>query len=484
MKSFQKLICALPLVFFLLIGNQVFAQLKTVQVKEGKLEGNIDGKVSVFKGIPYAAPPVGELRWKAPQPAIKWEGVRKTGGYAPGSLQRSTPFQGSSAGYSEDCLYLNVWTPAKSSNEKLPVMVWIPGGGFVTGTSAIAGENMAEMGVVMVSIAYRLGVLGFMAHPELTAESKNKVSGNYGMLDQIAALKWIQDNIKAFGGDPNNVTIFGESSGGASVSILCASPLANCLFSRAISESGTSFGTVGKNGIKNLKLGEEIGIEFAKKMGCSSIEELRETDPQKWVSDPFTYMDGNFAPIVDGYVITDDQYKLYQKGEYNDISVIIGTNSDEGGLFTSFIGVPEDASDYYKTLQTNYGTFADRVLELYPGNDKAQIKFSMADIQRDRDYAWGAWAWARLQKETGNSNVFLYYFDQQQEANSMFSMFNASPPRGAWHGDEIAYIFRTLDPEKKSEADLVLSKQMAQYWVNFAKTGNPNGDKLPYWPVF
>jgi para-nitrobenzyl esterase len=332
------------------------------------------------------------------------------------------------------------------------------------------------MGVVVLSISYRLGVFGFMAYPELAAESKNN-SGNYGLLDQLAALKWIQKNIHAFGGNPARVTIFGESSGGASVSMLCASHLAKGLFSGVICESGGNFKPTEGTGIKTLKSAEKIGIEFVNKMGVTSIAELRKINPEKWVKDPFTYMDGNFEPFIDGYVITDDQYRLYRNGKYNDVDVIVGTNSDEGGTF-SFMNKIKQA-DYKTTIESTYGPFADKFLKLYSGNTEEQVKTSMSDILRDKNYAWGSWTWVRLQKKTGKGNVFLYYFDQQQPATMMGTVL-----RGAGHGNEIPYVFKSLDPKKKSEDDLKLSEQMAQYWVNFAKTRNPNGKGLPEWPVF
>ena len=288
----------------------------------------------MYRGIPFAAPPVGDLRWRAPQPAAKWAGVRAAAKFA------SDPYQGDGKGnVSEDCLYLNVWTPAKSAHDRVPVLVWIYGGGFSFGSTSTPvhnGEHLARKGVVLVSINYRVGPLGFLAHPELSAESPRHVSGNYGLLDQIAALQWVQRNIAAFGGDPDRVTIFGESAGGISVSMLCASPEAKGLFRGAISESGGSFGPTrattypGEN-MRTLAEAEKSGVAFAQKAGASSLAELRKLAPDKL---PGGWGSGTAWPIVDGWVIPDDQHKLYEAGKYNDVDILVGYNSDEGLSFS------------------------------------------------------------------------------------------------------------------------------------------------------
>jgi len=466
---------------FLLVSVHFYAQsLKTVKVAEGTLEGVEEEGLTVFKGVPFAAPPVGELRWKAPQALKKWEGVQKADKFGPACPQMSF-FPTAKNDNSEDCLYLNIWTPAKSANEKLPVMVWIYGGGFAMGTTNIPsnyGDKLAKQGVILVSIAYRVGPLGFMCHPDLTAESPNKVSGNYGLLDQIAGLKWVQKNIAAFGGDPSKVTIFGESAGGISVSMLCASPLTKGLFRAAISESGGSFGPVKETrvigGTPTLKGGEKQGVEFAKRMGVNSLAELRKLDPEKWMKDPGAQM-GGFWPVVDGYVITDDQYKLYEKGIYNDINVIIGTNSDEGAMFVR----PSKPDDYKKYVEQTFGKFAGDVLKLYPGNTEQETYTSQADIFRETAFAWPSWTWARLQRKTGKSNVFVYYFDQQQPQ----SPWMQTKLRGASHAYEVGFVFNHLD-QNATENDQKLSAIMSKYWTNFAKTGDPNGEGLPKWPLF
>lgn len=447
-----------------------------IKTENGQVEGvRGDGFIG-FKGIPFAAPPVGELRWKEPQPVVPWDGVLKADTFACGCSQPQNLRQ------SEDCLYLNIWTPAKSAKDKLPVMVWIHGGGFSMGApleSTYYGEKLTQKGVIYVSVAYRLGHLGFLAHPELSAESPNKVSGNYGILDQIAALKWIQRNISAFGGDPTRVTIFGESAGAASVSILCASPLAGGLFTGAISESGGYFRPTvqesHQDGNISLSGAEKMGFDFMKRMGANSIEELRKIDPQQFYKDQATGRFG-FGPNVDGYVIIDDQYKLYEAGKYNDVNVIIGTNSDEGGLFAR----PVTPDNYKKGIEERFGDFAGKILEAYPGETEEQTYTSSADITRETMFGWPSWVWARLQSRTGNSKVFMYYFDQKQPLDPHLP-FNL---RGAPHAAEIKYVLENIDEKIYGEADLKLSDMMGTYWTNFAKYGNPNGEGLPVWPEF
>ncbi len=457
-----------------------------VKVTGGVVDGVIENGLRVYKGIPFAAPPVGELRWKAPQPVEPWEGVHMADKFAPPCPQMSFSYPGTKKPEtSEDCLYLNIWSPAQKAHEKLPVMVWIYGGGFAMGTASdqsAYGDVLAQHGVITVNIAYRVGALGFMAHPELTAESDQHISGNYGLQDQIAGLKWVQENIAQFGGDPDNVTIFGESAGGISVSMLCASPLTKGLFKGAISQSGGSFGPAGddriEGGIQTLAAAEKTGLEFMERMGVSSLSELRQLPAEAWEQDPLSAM-GGFWPVVDGYVIADDQYKLYEKGQYNDIPVLIGTNSDEGVFFTQGTTLEK-----YKTeINERFGPLAEQVLKAYPATTDEETHAALADIFRESAFAWPTYAWANLQSQTGESDVYLYYFDRQQPKNP-YMPFEI---RGAGHGNEIPYVFGHLSQNKMAqytEADHLLSEQMVQYWTNFAKTGNPNGENLPQWPVY
>jgi len=485
MKTFVGLLSFLMIMFFAGCGGDRLSEAAAT-VKGGVVQGTVEDGIAVFRGIPFAAPPVGDLRWKAPQPVKPWEGVLAADKFAPSSIQPAVAWMGE-VPTSEDCLYLNIWTPAKSAKEKLPVMVWIYGGGFAFGGTAGAvtwGDQIARHGVILVSIAYRVGVLGFMAHPDLTAESENKVSGNYGLLDQIAGLKWVQENIGAFGGDPAKVTIFGESAGAISVSMLCASPLAKGLFAGAISQSGGSFNPVGDTRgsgdfMQTLAGAELAGVEFAKRIGASSIAELRAMSPDKWLTDPQSQM-GGFWPVADGYVITDDQYKLYEAGNYNDVNVIIGTNSDEGSLFAQ----PGKPEEYVQWMKVRFGPLADKALQLYPGNSEYEVYASNSDIFRDGVFGWPSWAWARLQSKTGKSRVYVYYFDQFRKE----PLYPGGPlPRGAAHASEIPYAFGHLNQNPDAKAtgeESILSDMMIKYWTNFAKNGDPNGEGLPGWPVF
>lgn len=449
-----------------------------IKVEQGMIQGTSEDGLTVYRGIPFAAPPVGDLRWKAPQPAAKWTGVKQTTKFAP------APFQGGNtpSGKSEDCLYLNVWTPAKSDKEKIPVMVYIYGGGFSGGNTSdpwVSGEKLAKKGVVLVNIAYRVNQIGFLSLPELSAETPNHVSGNYGLLDQIAALKWIKKNIAAFGGDPNKVTIFGESAGAISVSMLCASPLAKGLFQAAISQSGGSFGPTrpvtypGEN-MKTLSQAEKDGAAFLGKAGVKTLAELRKIEPEKL---PTGFGLPGGWPIVDGYVIPDDQYKLYEAGKYNDIPVLIGYNSDEGASFTWI----KNPADFVSSVEARYGKFAEPLLKAYP-LDSGKIGKTARDLSRDAAFGWQTWSWARLQSKTGKSKVYFYYFDQHPD-------YPAGSPRygyGSPHAQDVAYVFQHLDANnpETSKSDYEISDAMATYWTNFAKYGNPNGQGVPQWPAF
>lgn len=450
-----------------------------VRVEQGIVQGTIENGLKVFKGIPFAAPPVGDLRWKAPQPAETWEGVKPTIEYAPAPMQGGNP----ASGKSEDCLYLNVWTPATSADEKIPVLVWIYGGGFSFGSTSDPvhnGEHLARKGVVVVSIAYRVGQLGFLAHPELSAENPHGVSGNYGLLDMIAGLEWIKKNIAAFGGDPNKVTIFGESAGGIAVSMLCASPLAKGLFHGAISQSGGSFGPTrpttfpGEN-MKTLAQAEADGMAYVNGFGASSVQELRSLEAEKLIPQGWS-MPGGW-PIVDGYVIPGDQYELYKSGNYNDVPVLIGYNSDEGLSFPA----GRSPEEYKAVVKQRFGPFSDDVLAAYPVGD-ATITRSARNLMRDAAFGWHTWSWARLQEQTGQSDVYFYHFDQHPDRPVDSPQFDHGTP----HGVDVPYVFMNLDPSSSmtSKSDLEVSELMGTYWTNFAKNGHPNGEGLPEWTPF
>ncbi|WP_067037352.1 carboxylesterase/lipase family protein [Allomuricauda sp. CP2A] len=447
-----------------------------VKIKHGIVQGTIEDDLTVFKGIPFAAPPVGDLRWKAPEPADEWEGVKQTTEFGPAPMQGGNP----PSGKSEDCLYLNIWSPAKSPDEKIPVLVWIYGGGFSFGSTSepvYDGTNLAKKGVVLVSIPYRVGQLGFLAHPELSAENPNNVSGNYGLLDMIAGLQWIQENISAFGGDPGKVTIFGESAGGIAVSMLCASPLAKGLFHGAISQSGGSFGpprptTYPGENMKTLDVAEQDGVSYAEKAGASSLEDLRDIPAEKL---PMGMGMGGAWPIIDGYVIPDDQFVLYESGKYNDVPVLIGYNSDEGASFSR----EKDPEKHTESVHLRYGPYADSLLTAYPLEENAVTK-TARDLARDAAFGWQTWSWARLQAKTGDSKVFYYYFDQHPDYPEDSPNYGYGSP----HGQEVAYVFLNLDNPDISESDTEISEAMGTYWTNFTKYGDPNGEGVPNWPAF
>jgi para-nitrobenzyl esterase len=475
MKNLVSFLIAIPLLAATSCSAPPPGQVK---VEGGWIQGTVEDGLTVFKGIPFAAPPVGDLRWRAPQPVEKWEGVKQTTEFAPAAFQGGDP----PSGKSEDCLYLNIWTPAKTPRERIPVLVWIYGGGFSFGSTAepvTTGEMLASKGVVLVSIAYRVGQLGFLAHPGLSAESPHHVSGNYGLLDMIAGLEWIRKNIAAFGGDPGQVTIFGESAGGIAVSMLCASPLAKGLFHGAISQSGGSFGpprptTYPGENLKLLKTAEYDGLAYAEKAGAASLAELREMAAEGL---PGGWGMGSAWPIIDGYVIPDDQYKLYEAGKYNDVPVLIGYNSDEGASFTR-ADTPEA---YVAGIQERYGKFAEALLAAYPTAED-RIPKTARDLARDAAFGWHTWSWARLQSRTGKSKVYYYYFDQHPD-------FPEDSPRfgyGSPHGQDVAYVFLHLnasDPNM-TQSDLAVSEAMGTYWTNFARYGDPNSKGLPEWPFF
>jgi para-nitrobenzyl esterase len=476
MKNITFLVAILVLIT---AGFCVAQQTTPVKVEEGLLQGKSEDGLTVYRGIPFAAPPVGDLRWRAPQPAAKWEGVRKADKFAPGPIQGGNP----PSGKSEDCLYLNIWTPAKNTSDRIPVLVWIYGGGFNFGATSefnYSGENLAKKGVVLVSIAYRVGHLGFLAHPELSAENPHHVSGNYGLLDMIAGLQWVKKNIAAFGGDPNKVTIFGESAGGIAVSMLCASPLAKGLFNGAISQSGGSFGpprptTFPGENMKRLADAERDGLAYAKSAGVSSIAELRKIAAEKLPQGGFGK--GMAWPIIDGWVIPHDQYKLYEAGKFNDTQILVGYNSDEGASF-SREKIPEE---YITNVKERYGKFADDLIKAYPVGTTTVPK-TARDLARDAAFGWHTWSWVRLQSKMGKSKVFYYYFDHHPD-------FPANSPKagyGSPHGQDVAYVFQHINPSspEATNTDNTISEAMATYWTNFAKYGDPNGSGVPAWPVF
>ncbi|SFC85069.1 carboxylesterase/lipase family protein [Spirosoma endophyticum] len=466
------------------ISFTTFGQSTIVKIEDGQIEGmtNKAGDILIFKGIPFAASPVGNLRWKAPQPVAKWADVRKCVAFGPSPMQaKPAPFMYWSSEFlipeepiSEDCLYLNVWTGAKTPTEKRPVLVYIYGGGFRSGGSACPiydGEAMAKKGVVFVSINYRVGVFGFLAHPELTQESGYNASGNYALLDMIAALKWVKNNVEAMGGDPANVTIAGQSAGAFAVNFLTASPLAKGLFQRAIAESGGSFVSSPNRPKLVLQTAEQQGISFAKSLNASSLADLR----SKSADDIQKVMGGLSSPIVDGYVMPESIYDIYKKGKQNDVSLIVGWNEDDKTM-----GQPAKADAFREQVKKRFGDKADALLAIYPADTDEQAAQSQGNINRDESFGIQDYTWAKMQTKTGKSPVFVYNFNRKLPANTPESQF------GAFHSGEVAYAYNNLHTLNRpwEPVDHKLADTMSSYWVNFVRTGNPNGTKLPNWPAY
>ena len=477
-----SMLCLLLTAVMAAIAHPAISQIQTAKVIGGEVQGVVADGVASFKGIPFAAPPVGDLRWKEPQPVKPWNGILKADTFAPGCMQDTgmAKMMGSQAKVSEDCLYLNVWTAAKKPGEKRPVMVWIYGGAFsggMTGIPTYDGTKLAKKGVVLVSIAYRVGAFGFLAHPDLSRES-GKGSGTYGLQDMIAALGWVKKNIARFGGDPSRVTIFGESAGGIAVSMLAASPPAKGLFHRAISESGGSFAPprfaneAGQN-VPTLKLAESSGESFLEKLGVRSIGAARNLTAEQIQKDSTAGGMGLFWPVADGNVLPGDQFELYLRKRFNDTPVLIGTNSDEGAMFSRRGATAET---FEKQIRDGYGPHADAILKAYPHATDAEAARSSRDIFRESAFAWHTWAWARLQSQKGKNKAFVYYFDHRTPAS----------PDGANHGAEISYVFGNFGGPSGAPRpeDVALADLISAYWVNFAKSGNPNNAGLPVWPAF
>ena len=476
----------LAIAFVFSLSGFAFTANDTIRVEGGLISGSTADGVRSYKGIPFAAPPVGELRWKPPQPVVAWAGVRECTEFGPQCPQAPYPqgslFYSPPQRQSEDCLYLNVWTAAKAG-EKRPVMIWIHGGALTRGsgsTRTYDGTAFAKKGVVLVTINYRLGPLGYLAHSELTAESPQRSSGNYGMLDQIAALKWVKKNIAAFGGDSNRMTIFGESAGSWSVNTLVASPLAKGLFHRAIGESGGSFGpmTFLKEDRDKLPSAEKIGAAFAKAAGADSIKALRAISAEKIIEVFNNDPEGRkfrSQPNVDGWALPDEIRNLFAKGKQNDVPVIVGSNANEMTSLTVPATVPKTMEDYRKRVESQYGAMIKEFDAAYPVKSEADITAAYLGSMRDSLFTLPMRTWARM-TATGRSKAYLYFFSHvPPNPNSKYL--------GAYHAGEIAYVFNNLNRQNPAmqEADYKLAETMMSYWVNFATTGDPNGKGLPKW---
>ncbi|OJW17616.1 carboxylesterase family protein [Mucilaginibacter sp. 44-25] len=456
------------------------SNLKVVQTQAGKISGTVskDNSIHIFKGIPFAAPPVGDLRWKAPQPVKPWQGVKACTQFAKSPIQAkpnefgvyTREFLIKDEPLSEDCLYLNVWTGARSSKEKRAVMVWIYGGGFVSGGTNVPiynGEALARKGIILVSITYRVGILGFFAHPELSKESGHNASGNYGLMDQIAALKWVKENIATFGGDPDKVTIAGQSAGSMSVNSLVASPLAKGLFRNAIAESGASFISGPYNGT-TLAQAEEAGLKTAEKLGAHSLKELRNLP-----ADVLLKQFGG-RPIIDGYVLPKSIADIFAAGQENPVTLLSGWNEDD-----AFVGKLLSATDYRADLKAKHRDDYEQWLKHFPGNTDEQAERSQINISRDLTFGIQNYTWANVQAGKGKK-VFLYRFTRRMPATGDFIKY------GAFHTAEVPYAFNNLRFVNRpfEQVDRQLANEISSYWVNFVKTGNPNGKSLPVWPVY
>lgn len=474
----------------LLCVRPAAAQIGIVSVTGGRVEGvTVDGTTS-FKGIPFVAPPVGNLRWRPPQPVRPWPGIRKAEHFAPGCMQpaNAVPLLGEPSAMSEDCLYLNVWTPAKFANARLPVVTWIYGGSFLEGMTSqplYDGTHLAQQGVVVVTLAYRLGVFGFLADPELSAASPRHESGNYGLLDMIAGLKWVRKNIAQFGGDPSRVTVFGESAGAISVGAIVQSPTAKALFRGAIAESGSAVDDLFHEFVP-LQEAQPYGQRLLAGLGAMNVSAARALGAQallKAQGPELVPGRGGFSPwmVIGSHELPAQGYRLYEARRFNDTPVLIGSNSDEGRLFVPPHTTP---SQFEGQARTEFGPYAAALLALYPHATEAESSQAAADLLRDSMFAWGAWTWARLQSEYGQGKAYLYYFDRRSPLERL----------GPTHGAELPFVFGNMVSGAKGSAlgpsgtpgpvDVILSGQIQSYWANFAKTGNPNGPGLPHWPAF
>lgn len=475
------------LIVLIVISSTAFAQnvneRKEVRTKYGPVSGRqvTETGVFAFKGIPFAAPPTGDLRWREPMPPVPWTETKMTDQFGPSPMQaKPTPFLVYTREFlipespiSEDCLYLNVWTSAKKSTKKQPVFVWIYGGGFSSGGSACDiydGAAMAEKGVVFVSFNYRVGVFGFFAHPELTKESPNHASGNYGIMDQIAALKWVAENIEAFGGDPSNVTIAGQSAGSFSVCTLVASPLTRGLFHKAIGESGSSVIADPKIKPTDLAMAEADGKKITDGLNALSLADMRKLSAETLMKAGNT----GFRPIADGYVLPAPVSEIFRNETYADVPLLTGWNADEGLVFSY-----KSKEAYIAEATAKYGADVAGYLKYFPAETEEQAKASQVATSRDMIFALPNYKWASFQSKR-KSPAYVYYFSRKPPASPEYVKY------GVFHTAEVPYALGNLNYFKRDleDTDRKISADMISYWVNFAKTGNPNGEGLPKWPAF
>jgi len=478
------LLCALSLAVPALgLPVHGHADSLTVKTESGKVHGKLinNGKVRAFLGLPYAAPPVGDLRWKAPEPPAKWKGKREATSYGAHCIQTNVfpdmVFQDS--GPSEDCLYLNVFTPADAMpKSKLPVMFWIHGGGYEAGSASEPrhdGDFLPLKGVVLVTINYRLGVFGFLATSELAQEAGGS-AGNYGLMDMVAALQWVHGNIANFGGDAGNVTIFGESAGSFAVSTLMAAAPAQGLFEKAIGESGGAM-NVGTQPGTLLSAREQRDDAWAATLGTSSLAEMRALPAAKILEAATARDSPSFSADVDGKLLTEPIAQTYAEGKQAHVPLLAGWNRDEGAPLREDV----TAAEWKEFAERTFGEHADEFLALYPGDTDAQAERSAIDYHGDTFIAFGTWKWIEAQVKTGDGPVYRYHLEQPAPPSKFH------PGWYAFHSDDIEYVFGTLDTRPGADwlpEDRKLSEEMMEYWTNFAKTGDPNGSGLPPWPRF
>ena len=484
------------------LAAPVFAGIgEPIKVEGGLISGTPGWGWGIreYLGIPFAAPPVGDLRWRPPQAVKPWQGVRAADRFSPACMQRYYAADNSAwnrglIATSEDCLYLNVWTPAASAGEKLPVLVWIYGGGGVNGSTAepiYDGNALAKKGVVVVSMNYRLNVFGWFAYPELTRESEHHSSGNYASLDQLAGIRWVKNNIAQFGGDPTKITIFGESGGSRSVNFLVASPLLKGLVRGAIAESHTTFGKM-----NTLAEAEANGVEFAKAAGKNSLAELRAMSAAELLEVFGKKSAGLNGAIVDGWFLPQDLYTIYSEGKQTDVPLLTGATNDEGGNIAGIGapstsaggrgrgGTPDSLTTYVEWARRTFGDKADALLKLYPAGNDSQARQAYHDVYRDINFA-GHRTWAKLQATTGKAPAFLYLFSHVPP-HPAGNGNNPTAAVGAVHFSEVIYVFNNLRMKDYPWTDLdrKVADMLSSYWTNFTKNGNPNGPGMANWPVY
>jgi para-nitrobenzyl esterase len=463
--------------FFLLCLGHLNAQ--EIETKKGVIKGVVENEIEVFKGIPFAAAPVGELRWRAPKPSKSWNGIRMADKFSPicmqiGMYPKDSPVEE----MSEDCLYLNIWKPQKTNSNKLAVMVWFYGGGLVNGSASTpiySGENLAKQDVIVVTANYRHGALGFLAHPELSKEAAYNSSGNYGLLDMIATLQWIQENIESFGGDANNITVFGQSSGAISISALIASPLTKGLFHKAIGQSGGLFEPIELDKGFSLEVLEKAGERFVSRAGASSLKELRNIPAAELIKVPV-----HTSINIDGYVLTQPPYNAFKNKENNKISVLLGNTVDEGQEFISDLNITKKT--YQQELKKHFPRWLVWLTAPDPGKTDDEAIKAAISFESDIRFKWNTWTWAKLATEENGNDIFVYQFAKTPP-------FPSNSDRAGWgaaHGSDLYYVFGSLDKHKWgwNEDDYRLSDAMVKYWTNFAKYGDPNGEGLPQWLKF